>query len=119
MARALGNGGPLPGEWLLYGCPGVDLGLFNSQGIVWMNVVWVTYVSSKPATVNVAEHAESTITLPLPVINTNPSGTTFVNLPTWFWVSPSVWHPFAATARAGGITATATATPVQVEILDG
>ncbi len=118
-AQALGKGGPLPGEWLLFGCPGVDLGLFSSQGIVWMNVVWVTYVSSKPATVNVAEHAESSIALPSPVISTDPSGTTFVNLSTWFWVSSSAWHPFTATARAGGVSATAVARPVKVEFSTG
>ena len=57
--------------------------------------------------------------LPSPLIKSDPAGSTFVNLATWFWVSPSVWHPFTATARAGRIAATATATPVQVVFSTG
>jgi len=42
-----------------------------------------------------------------------------VNLATWLWVSPSVWHPFTATATAGRVSATATARPVRVEFSTG
>ncbi len=119
VARALGIGGPLPGEWLLYGCPGFDLGLVTSSSNVWMNVVWVTYATQKAVTKDLADQAESSITLPSPVIDTDPAATTFVNLSTWFWVSPSAWRPFTATARAGSVSATATATPVRVEFSTG
>jgi hypothetical protein len=37
-----------------------------------------------------------------------------VNLPTWLWVDGSVWHAISATAAAGPVSATATATPDQV-----
>lgn len=114
-----GAGGPLPGQWLVFGCPDFDFGLFNSEGTVWMNVVWVTYAMPEAAALELAERAESSVVLPSPPINTDPSGSTFVNLPTWFWVSPSVWHPFTATAHAGRIAATATATPVQVVFFTG
>ena len=119
VAKAFGVGGPLPGEWLLYGCPGFDLGLVNSKGIVWMNMVWVTYARPLAVTLQAAEQAESAITLPSPVIETNPAGTAFVNLSTWFWVSSSVWRPFTATATAGGVTSSATATPIRVEFSTG
>ncbi|MGO9341315.1 MAG: hypothetical protein ACLP6E_02165 [Acidimicrobiales bacterium] len=119
LAQELGVGGSLPGEWLLFGCPGFDLGMANSGAIVWMNVVWVTYALQKSVTADLADEAESSVTLPSPVIETDPSGTTFVNLATWLWVSPSVWHPFTATATAGGVSATATATPVRVEFTTG
>lgn len=119
VAQAFGVGGPLPGEWLLFGCPGFDLGLANSDGIVWMNVVWVTYAVPRALSTRAAEQAESSITLPSPVIETNPSGASFVNLSTWFWISSSVWRPFTATASAGGVSATATATPVRVEFSTG
>jgi hypothetical protein len=119
VARALGVGGPLPGEWLLFGCPGFDLGLANSQGIIWMNVVWVTYARPLAVNLRAAEQAESSITLPSPVIETDPSGTAFVNLSTWFWVSRSVWHPVTAIATAGGVTSAATATPIRVEFSTG
>ena len=58
---AFGNGGALPGEWLLFGCPGFDFGLLNSEGTVWMNVVWVTFALPKAATLQLAERAESSI----------------------------------------------------------
>ncbi len=119
LARALGIGGPLPGEWLLFGCPGYDLGLANSAAIVWMNFVWVTYSLPRSVIADVADQAESSITLPSPIIETDPSGTTFVNLATWLWISASVWHPLTATATAGGVSATATATPVRVEFTTG
>jgi hypothetical protein len=119
LSEELGIGGPLPGEWLLYGCPGFDFGLFNSNGIIWMRAVWVSYVLPKVVLTNLAELAESSITLPSPVIRTDPAGTSYVNLSTWFWVAPSAWHPFTATARAGSVSATATATPIRVEFSTG
>ncbi len=119
LARDLGIGGPLPGQWLLFGCPGYDFGLANSAAIVWTNFVWVTYALQRTVIADVADQAESSITLPSPVIETDPSGTAFVNLATWLWISPSVWHPLTATATAGGVSATATATPVRVEFTTG
>ena len=119
---AFGNGGPVPGQWLVFGCPEFDFGLSNSDGTVWMHVVWVSYAAPKVAEVvplRLAQHAESSIVLPSPLIHTDPSGSTFVNLSTWFWVSPDVWHPYTATAHAGRVVATATATPVQVEFSTG
>ena len=117
-----GNGGLVPGRWLLFGCPEFDFGLSNSEGTIWMHVVWATYAIprvSKVATIRLAQHAESSIALPSPLVHTDPSGATFVNLATWFWVARDVWHPFTATARAGRVVATATATPVQVEFSTG
>jgi hypothetical protein len=37
-----------------------------------------------------------------------------VNIPTWLWIDPSIWRPFAASATAGAVTATAVATPSSV-----
>ena len=119
MAQAFGVGGLLPGEWLLFGCPAFDLGLAGSENIVWMDVIWITYARPPAAPLRAAEKAESSITLPSPVIHTDPSGTAYVNLSTWFWVSQSVWRPFSATATAGGVTSTATATPVRFEFSTG
>jgi hypothetical protein len=119
LAQALGIGGPLPGEWLLFGCPGYDFGLANSAAIIWTNFVWVTDALQRSVVADVADQAESSIRLPSPVIEADPSGTTFVNLATWLWISPSVWHPLTATATAGGVAATATATPVRVEFTTG
>jgi len=66
-----------------------------------------------------AETAEASMTLPSPSIETNPSGSSFVNLATWLWVAPDVWHPWTETAVAGLVAATATAVPVRVEFSMG
>jgi hypothetical protein len=41
-------------------------------------------------------------------------GKAIVNLESWLWIDPAQWPPTSATATAGGITATATATPQYV-----
>jgi hypothetical protein len=38
-----------------------------------------------------------------------------VNLATWLWLDPQVWHSFTATANAGKVTASAVAVPASVE----
>ncbi|HLX89456.1 MAG TPA: hypothetical protein VKR22_13495, partial [Acidimicrobiales bacterium] len=61
-----------------------------------------------------AAQAASHIRLPVPNIATNPASFSVVDLPTWLWIDPSIWHPYTATATAGGVSATATARPVSV-----
>jgi len=63
---------------------------------------------------SVALMAARSITLPSPVIGTNPSSFSVVNLPTWLWIDPSIWHRFSATATAGSVSATAVAAPQSV-----
>jgi hypothetical protein len=54
----------------------------------------------------------SELNLPAPTVSTAPSGgKAIVNLESWLWIDPAQWTPITATATAGGITATATATP--------
>ena len=52
--------------------------------------------------------------LPSPSIGLNPAPFSIVNLATWLWIDAGIWHSFEATATAGGITATAVATPQDV-----
>lgn len=74
-----------------------------------------TSASSMAATpLQEAESAESTLTLPDPLINTNPSRTTVVNLATWLWIDQNIWHVWTATASAGVMSATAIADPSYV-----
>ncbi len=37
-----------------------------------------------------------------------------MNLPTWLWIDPSIWHPESVSASVGPVTATASATPTSV-----
>jgi hypothetical protein len=61
-----------------------------------------------------ALQAESQLQLPSPTVSFDPANAAVVNLPTWLWVSPAIWHPYSVAAVAGAVTATATATPVSV-----
>jgi hypothetical protein len=64
--------------------------------------------------VAVAYQAENALKLPSPTIRSNPSGSSIVNLPTWLWIDPAIWHPYSVTASAGSVSATAVATPTTV-----
>ncbi|MFZ0666158.1 MAG: hypothetical protein WAM97_10410 [Acidimicrobiales bacterium] len=100
------------GDWYQLAC-----GSYNSasQLISWLTNLRVTYVPPQERPYQVAESAESTLTLPAPSIETNPAQTAIVNFPTWLWVDPAVWHVWTTTATAENISATAIATPVQID----
>ena len=55
--------------------------------------------------------------LPPPRIYTSPDRigavkeATVVNLPTWLWIDPAIWHGYVARARAGAVVATVWAYP--------
>jgi hypothetical protein len=61
-----------------------------------------------------ALQAEQSMTLPAPVISSDPSGTSVVGLSTWLWVDPSIWTARSVTAAAGSVSATAVARPIGV-----
>ncbi len=61
-----------------------------------------------------AQEARSSIGIAAPAIRTSPEagGRLYVRVPTWLWVDGGWWRPYQATASAGRVTATVTATPV-------
>lgn len=61
-----------------------------------------------------AQRAVDRLVLLTPGIEASPETVQLVQLPTWLWVSESTWSVRTAQAAAGGLTATATATPVAV-----
>ena len=105
-------GGPTPGGWYSITCVNGSTGANTTQ------TVWIT--SQAPATTpgvdprTVALQAEDSLRLPSPTLHFNPAASSVVNLPTWLWVDPSIWHPHSVTASAGAVSATAVATPVAV-----
>ena len=109
-------GGPTPGSWYSVTCDN------RATGAQWTQTEWISSQSGSgpvgtmsPVDPHaVALQAENSLVLPRPVIQSNPSGTTVVNLPTWFWIDPSLWHADAVTATVGSVSATAVATPVSV-----
>ena len=61
-----------------------------------------------------ALQARASIGISPPTIRTSPEagGRLYVRVPTWLWVDGGWWHAYQATASAGRVTATVTATPV-------
>jgi len=105
-------GGPLPGAWYSVTCTN------KSSGSQVTQTVWLSASVAAPAPAvdprTVALQALHSLTLPRPLLRTNPSGASVVNLDTWFWIDPSIWHSYSVSAVAGSVSATAVATPVDV-----
>ena len=105
-------GGPTPGGWYSVTC--ID----DVTGASTTRTEWVPdqAVATAPAVDprQVALQAENSLDLPMPSLLFNPSGPSVVNLPTWLWIEPSVWHQYSVTASAGTVSATALATPESV-----
>jgi hypothetical protein len=108
-------GGPTPGGWYTVTC------VNGLTGAITTETEWIADGSPAAApaapVVNpyeLALQAENSLELPRPSPRFNPAGTAVVNLPTWLWVAPGLWHAYAVSASAGSVTATATATPVSV-----
>lgn len=80
-----------------------------------------------PSPATLAREAAKTIALPRPSGHRSPSEAhlydglpfTWVNLWTYFWTDPGTWHPLRATATAGGVSATVTATPMTLSFDPG
>jgi len=113
-------GGPTPGGWYSVTCVNRVTGVSTTQ------TEWITAQTSSapsapsaPATPAVdprvvALQAENSLRLPAPSLRFNPLAASIVNLATWLWIDPAIWHQFTVTVTAGTVTATAVATPVSV-----
>ena len=99
-------------------------------GASFNQTLWIAAQSATPATPSgppvpavdphaLALQAERSLQLPAPVLGLDPSGTSVVNLATWLWIDPSLWHAYSVTASAGPVSATAVATPVSVHWTTG
>jgi hypothetical protein len=108
-AALLGAGGPPPGHWAYPFCTGE--GYVNPMAVVWI------YDGNSPGAslATLATQAASHLQLPSASVGTSPTGSNItVNVPTWLWVDAAMWHGLTATASAGPVSATATATPYEV-----
>lgn len=114
LNNALGPppGATLPGSWYSITCT-------DSGGASTTETLWISQ-GSAPAPVppvapyTVALDADRSLQLPRPALSFDPPLAAVVNLPTWLWIDPDLWHPFSVSATVGGVTATATAVPVSV-----
>jgi hypothetical protein len=104
-----GSAGP-DDSWYLATCVGGPVGI---DSVVYL-------VEAAPGALDmltpaeVAQIAVSDLDLAAPTVSMAPFGKAIVNLESWLWIDPADWQPITATATAGGITATATATPQYV-----
>ena len=100
-----------PGAWYERSCVAAD-GLANTT------TVWL---ADGDVAASLGQQAVAMLRLPAPRIRLSPQppAPQLVNLPTWYWVDTSSWGRRTATAEAGGLSATATATPVRVTWLTG
>ena len=114
-AAGFGPGGPMPGGWFFVSCPGRPTLTIFTGVLIWISAG--APPAAGPASVSpaaLATQARNSLTLPSPEIGFSPSPFAVVNIPTWLWIATSTWQPFTASASAGGVTATATATPQSV-----
>jgi hypothetical protein len=90
----------------------------TGDGYVWLAAPPTGQVN--PAVL--AQRAAKTLVLPQPSGHRSPSESqryqgfplTYVNLWTFYWSDPGTWHSYTAKARAGGVSATVTATPTKL-----
>ncbi len=114
QAAAFGPGGPTPGSWYFVKCPGRKLTIYTGA-LSWFPAASPVKAAPPAAAPSaLALQATNLLTLPAPIVNLNPSAFSIVNLSSWLWIDPQTWHSFRATATAGGVSATAIATPVSV-----
>jgi len=95
-----------PGAWFRKICT-------NDSGFSSGTVVWIP---DRVPPEQLAKQALERVPLPQPVIRMNPATDTgaVTNVETWLWIDPDQWQPVSATASAGNVTVTTTATPERV-----
>lgn len=93
------------GRWLELVCDGSVVPI-DGQGIVPEGG------AVDPA--QLAADARASVPIEAPPIETSPDADreTYAQITTWLWVDPSWWKGYTATASAGRVSATVTATPV-------
>lgn len=69
-----------------------------------------------PSAWELAQRASNLLTVPKPLIRTAPprGKRELVGIPTWFWLDKSQWTDRSATARAGNVSATVTASAYEI-----
>ncbi len=95
-----------PGAWFRKICT-------SENGMLSGTIVWIP---KRPDPRQLARQALERVPLPDPAVRMNPSAGNgaVTNVPTWLWIDPSQWQPVSASASAGNVTVTTTATPDRV-----
>ncbi|WP_020663127.1 hypothetical protein [Amycolatopsis benzoatilytica] len=102
------------GAWYVYRCaggPGHDA-LYRPP--VFIPDRQQPDAAPAPSPEQLAVQARSQLRLAGPRVASNPAGAQLVAVPTWLWIRHEDWIPRSATATAGDVSVTATATPAEV-----
>jgi hypothetical protein len=115
VTASLGVGGPQPGQWVFPVCAGP--GVLNPMPPFWVS--GATPPAAVVVQVNpvvVAQQAVRQLGFASPAIEMAPpdGSPQLVGVATWLWIAPGAWRTLAASATAGPVTTTATATPSKV-----
>lgn len=121
-AEALGGKAVPPEQWYVGAC-GDPLTNFWPANLVKLRL----FAGQGPGVDVLADEAVKRLRLPAPIIRMNPvvkldpdgPPAQVVYVPMWLWVDSSSWGARSATASAGGLSVSATATPVRIVWLTG
>ena len=111
---SIGVGGAQPGQWVFPVCAGP--GVIDPMPPIWVTGALPAAAVVQVNPVVVAQQAVKQLLLASPTIEmAPPSGSPqLVGVATWMWVNPGAWQTLSASATAGTVTTTATATPSKV-----
>ena len=115
VTATIGVGGPQPGQWVFPVCAGP--GVIDPMPPFWVTGAQPAVVAAAQVSpVVVAERAVRRLGLSSPVIRMAPpdGDAQLVGVATWLWIDPAAWKTLSASASAGPVTTTATATPSKV-----
>ena len=115
VTASLGVGGPQPGQWVFPVCAGP--GVLNPMPPFWVSGAQPPAAGAvQLAPVVVAEQAAKQLGLGSPTIEMAPpdGSPQLVGVASWLWLGPGSWRTVTASATAGPVTTTATATPSKV-----
>jgi hypothetical protein len=110
----LGAGGPVPGQWVIPTCAGP--GVIDPMPPFWVTGAQPDATAVQVNSVVLSEQAVKQLGFAPPTIEmAPPSGSPqLVGVATWLWIDRGAWRPLSASASAGPVTTTATATPTKV-----
>ena len=110
----IGVGGPQPGQWVFPVCAGP--GVIDPMPPFWVTGAQRVAAVAQVSPVVVALQAVRRLGLGSPTIEMAPptGDAQLVGVATWLWIDPAAWKAVTASASAGPVTTTATATPSKV-----
>ena len=111
---SIGVGGPQPGQWVFPVCAGP--GVIDPMPPFWVTGAVPAAETVQVDPVVVAQEAAKQLGFGSPTIEMAPpdGSPQLVGVASWLWLAPGAWQPLTASASAGPVTTTATATPSKV-----